>query len=161
MLDVDEYGDPIEGYGYCALEGDVAAGCFSSLVIFVTLCIIAGNVVCYISRNDESVNSEVTYISISMMNFMQIWLVGMPVAVILVEKPLSRFLVSAFAALASFMGLVLMIFVPKIMAITFEDQVNHLNIQQAFFSLHSPHTHTHTHARTHACTHDYKYKYAL
>ena len=133
VLDVDQYGNPIEGYGYCALEGDIANVIFGILIIFVTLLIIVGNIVCFISRNDESVNSEVTYISISMMNFLLILLVGIPVVVVLVEKPLSRFLVLLFAVFGCFMGLVLLIFMPKVMAVAFEDEVTVLTTNTNVF----------------------------
>ena len=35
-----------------------------------------GNFVCFVARNDESVNNEVTYISISMINFLEMMVVG-------------------------------------------------------------------------------------
>merc|ERR1719224_185250 len=106
VLETDEFDNPTSAYGYCDLNGQIAEGCFMALVSMVLFCIILGNFVCFVARNDESVNNEVTYISISMINFLEMMVVGGPVAVILVEEPTYRFLVVAFCGLVMFGGCV-------------------------------------------------------
>lgn len=56
-----------------------------------------------------------------MINFLEMMVVGGPVAVILVEEPTYRFLVVAFCGLVMFGGCVCLVFVPKIIAVYFYD----------------------------------------
>jgi heme A synthase len=123
VLEYDKFNNPIESYGYCSISRKPAVtACLTILVTFVVLVVLVGNFICFIARNDETVNNEVTYIALSMVNFLQIVLVAGPVMVVLVEKPTPRFLVSAAAVILSFGGLMALIFGPKIIAIAFFDE---------------------------------------
>jgi low affinity Fe/Cu permease len=73
VLVEDEYNNAIESFGYCAqANGSVGAYMFVILVFIVAFVIFVGNLVCFVSRNDESVNNEVTYITLAMINFLQV-----------------------------------------------------------------------------------------
>jgi len=121
ILHVDSWGNPVKSYGYCKLDGPEAQGFFVTLVMLVLVSIISGNFVCFIARNDESVNNEVTYISLSLFNFLEMLVLGGPVGVILIQHPQERFLVFAFVCFTCFEGCVLLMFVPKIIAVFFYD----------------------------------------
>jgi len=73
VLEEDVYGNPIKSYGYCYMpDNNISAGLFVLIVAFVILIIVIGNVICFISRNDETVNNETTFISFSLVNFLQV-----------------------------------------------------------------------------------------
>jgi hypothetical protein len=73
VFEEDIYGNPIKSYGYCYLpDNNTSAGLFILIVAFVILIIVIGNVICFISRNDETVNNETTFISFSLVNFLQV-----------------------------------------------------------------------------------------
>lgn len=123
VLGFDEFNNPIESFGYCAVSSNPAVtASIIILVTFVVLVVLVGNFICFIARNDETVNNEVTYIALSMVNFLQIVLVAGPVMAVLIEKPTPRFMVSAAAVILSFGGLMALIFGPKIIAIAFYDE---------------------------------------
>jgi hypothetical protein len=122
VLAFDAYNNPIESYGFCYIPASTAsASVFVILVLFVVLIIFIGNIVCFIARNDETVNNEVTFITLAMVNFLQVVIVGGPIVIILVERPTPRFVVSAAAVILGFGGLLGLIFSPKVVAIVFYD----------------------------------------
>lgn len=73
VIEHDSYDNPIKSYGFCYLPNSYAAtGLFVLIILFVVMVIVGGNIVCFIARNDETVNNEVTFISLSMVNFLQV-----------------------------------------------------------------------------------------
>merc|ERR1711871_107633 len=121
VTEYDEYQNPISAYGYCKLGKGVAEGLFIILVLLMLFCIILGNVVCFLARNDESTNNEVMYIALSLINFFEMIFIGGPVAILFQSQPLYRFLVVAFCTFVSFEGCVCLIFIPKIIAVLYYD----------------------------------------
>ena len=91
VTELDSYKNPTESLSTCYARStgdiDIFGGVIFGIILFS--CIV-GNVICFVARNDENVNNEITYISLGIMNYFQIFLISVPLAVIL-EQPSLRF----------------------------------------------------------------------
>ena len=113
-MSADAYGNPLSSTGSCykAYNNPAALSVLGMIFVF---CFI-GNIVCFIARNDETVNNETTYISFGIMNFFQTFLVGIPLIVV-TPNPTMQYVIAVAAIFIAFGGLTLLIFIPKVVAV--------------------------------------------
>jgi hypothetical protein len=115
--DVDIYNNPISSTGSCFNES-LFQGYSMSLFFVIFLSCICGNVICFLARNDESVNSEITYISLAIMNYLQVGVMAVLVAIV-TKNNLLRYCICISADIIAFGGLLFLIFLPKVFAVEF------------------------------------------
>lgn len=115
---LDTYGNPIASYGSCYNDsGSIDYILPLGALIFVAL--VIGNIVCFVCRNDETVNNEIMYMSLAQANYLQIIVLAAPLIALNNNYPVLRFAISAAAIFISFGGLICLIFVPKVLAVQF------------------------------------------
>ena len=124
VAEYDEFDNAIKSYGYCYASPE-GIYFFALIVGTILLSLLAGGFVCYIARNDETVNSEVTYIALAIMNFLQAIVVVGFMIILLKSNTLKRYLVTITGIFLGFGGLLGLVFVPKIVAVVLcgEDEV--------------------------------------
>ena len=93
---------------------------------------VLGCIICFISRNDESVVSDTLYITIGQVNFLEIVLVGLPINILNKDDPTKRFVVSLACVFIAFGGLVLIIFVPKFIEVMWGADDGQMTISVSF-----------------------------
>ena len=117
----DEFSNPVKSSGYCYFD-NAGTPYFVILIFFVIAGLIVGSFVCFISRNDETQNNEVTYVALSMFNYLQVAVIGGMMIVILKDLSVYRYIVSVAAVFLAYGGIICLIFVPKILAVAFYDE---------------------------------------
>jgi hypothetical protein len=113
----DTYGNPSSGYSTCFSFDSGELPYVIPIIISVTLALIIGNVVCFIARNDETVNNEILYITLAQANYLQIFTLAAPLTKLSEKEPVLSYTIAVFSILIAFGGLLFLIFLPKIYAL--------------------------------------------
>ena len=113
----DAYGNPNESYGVCYAQSGSEQYAYLVVAVIFLSCMV-GNALCFISRNDESVNNETTYISLGLINYFQIIIVFIPLIQISSDA-VTRYTASVVGVFAGFGGLFMLIFLPKFISVEF------------------------------------------
>jgi len=111
----DMFDRPFESYGTCSNDGALP---FVIVVLILNISILlVGNWWAYQSRNIETEYHESRYIGISMASMLQAWCMGIPILIVVWDNPQAKFFVEAGIIFVTALAVLLLIFVPKIMAI--------------------------------------------
>jgi hypothetical protein len=114
----DTFNRPVESYGSCTNE-DALPFIIVILVLNVGLLLVA-NWWAYKSRNIETEYHESRYIGISMASVLQAWCMGVPILIVVWDNPSAKFFVEAGIVFVTALAVLLLIFVPKVLAIRSE-----------------------------------------
>ncbi|GMH51949.1 hypothetical protein TrLO_g13998 [Triparma laevis f. longispina] len=115
--DVEIKGYPVESTGTCTSENPwpyltpIIAIHFSILVF--------GNIMCYKARNAGTAFSESKYVFIAMVSNLQIMALGLPVLWMVSENPVSNYFIRSGIIFMNDVGVMLLIFVPKLQLVYF------------------------------------------
>lgn len=114
----DSFGREVESYGSCT-NADALPFVVVILVLNVGLLLLA-NWWAYQSRNIETEYHESRYIGISMASVLQAWCMGVPILIVVWDNPSAKFFVEAGIVFVTALAVLLLIFVPKVLAIRSE-----------------------------------------
>ncbi len=111
----DSFGRKVDSYGAC---GNSKAWPFGALVLVFNLgTLIFANYRAFVCRNVETEYRESRYVSISLASILQAWCMGVPIAVVVWRNPTARFFVETAVVFITALGVLLLIYVPKVLAI--------------------------------------------
>ncbi|GMH83604.1 hypothetical protein TrST_g7150 [Triparma strigata] len=115
--DLEIKGYPVESTGTCTSAnpwpylGPIVAIHFSVLLF--------GNIMCYKARNAGTAFSESKYVFIAMVSNLQIMALGLPVLFMVSENPVSNYFIRSGIIFMNDVGVMLLIFAPKLMLVYF------------------------------------------
>ncbi len=107
----DDWNRIISTYGSCASQGALPYVVVLSLINGGLL--VIANIQAYIARSIQSEFSESKYIGIIMIGMLQTCLIGVPIVFLVSDKPQVVYLVVTFMILFTCLGVLTLIFVPK------------------------------------------------
>jgi hypothetical protein len=111
----DIFNRPIESYGTCSSDDSLI---FVILIlVFNILTLMVANWWAYQARNIETEYHESRYIGISMASVLQAWCMGIPILIVVWDNPQAKFFVQAGIIFVTALAVLLLIFVPKMIAI--------------------------------------------
>ena len=114
----DTFDRAVESYGSCTNENALPF-VIVILVLNVGVLLLA-NWRAYQSRNIETEYHESRYIGISMASVLQAWCMGVPILIVVWDNPSAMFFVEAGIVFVTALAVLLLIFVPKVLAIRSE-----------------------------------------
>ena len=104
-----------ETYGLCTGEDYTLTILFSGLLAAVNITIVLfANVQAYQCRNISMEYSESQWIAIAMVSIIQVWFIGIPLMILVVEDPPAQFVVRTAIVFVTSMSTVLLMFLPKV-----------------------------------------------
>ena len=109
----DTYGNPIESYGVCT--SNHAFNFIVPVVVMMLLSLIYGNYLCFQCRTIQTINQETKWISLCMVNLLQVSILAIPLLLLERDNPIALFIVKSTTILASYGGTLGLIFIPKMM----------------------------------------------
>ncbi|GMH98252.1 hypothetical protein TrVE_jg14281 [Triparma verrucosa] len=115
--DLEIKGYPVESTGTCTSAnpwpylGPIVAIHFSVLLF--------GNIMCYKARNAGTAFSESKYVFIAMVSNLQIMALGLPLLFMVSENPVSNYFIRSGIIFMNDVGVMLLIFAPKLMLVYF------------------------------------------
>eukprot|EP00544_Gedaniella_sp_CCMP2646_P004871 CAMPEP_0202485260 /NCGR_PEP_ID=MMETSP1361-20130828/4139_1 /ASSEMBLY_ACC=CAM_ASM_000849 /TAXON_ID=210615 /ORGANISM="Staurosira complex sp., Strain CCMP2646" /LENGTH=1067 /DNA_ID=CAMNT_0049114115 /DNA_START=47 /DNA_END=3250 /DNA_ORIENTATION=+ len=114
----DTFGRPVESYGACTNENAIP---FVVVVLILNVGVLMlANWWAYMSRNIETEYHESRYIGISMASVLQAWCMGVPILIVVWDNPSAKFFVEAGIVFVTALAVLLLIFIPKVLAIRSE-----------------------------------------
>lgn len=127
------YGLPVSSRGVCSPlnEEEPVAGFYIALVGYHVLLLLYGLLVCYRARNIPTALSESKFVTAGIVSHLQILLLATPVLIIVSNSPEGDLFVRSSVIFLNDMGLLLLIFGPKMYWVQFRPD---LAIMPEFFS---------------------------
>jgi hypothetical protein len=122
----NEYSVPVGSIGYCA--GDHSEQYVIGAGVFVALTLLHAYVVAHETRFDEDVNNESEKIMLSLLNIMLCVIIASLLQILLSSNPQAKFIVVATAVLIAFGVTMLIIFMPKVIAVEFPSKKEQIKI---------------------------------
>mmetsp|Transcript_30241 Transcript_30241/g.49973 ORF Transcript_30241/g.49973 Transcript_30241/m.49973 type:complete len:1011 (-) Transcript_30241:1207-4239(-) len=111
----DIFDRAVESYGTCSNDDALP---FVVVIIILNISIlIVANWWAYQARNIETEYHESRYIGISMASILQAWCMGIPILIVVWDNPQAKFFVQAGIIFVTALAVLLLIFVPKMLAI--------------------------------------------
>ena len=111
----DRYGRSIESFGRCYSD---QSNIFIITLLAINACIVMIAIfLSFRAQNIETEYGESVYIAVAQAGMLQSWLIGVPLLAAVQENPQGSFLVEAFIVFLTGVGVVLLIYVPKISGI--------------------------------------------
>ena len=108
----------VASYASCTNDGALP---FIIVIIVMDIILLAlGNFWCYQCRNIETEYHENRYIGISMASVLQAWCMGIPILIVVWDNPPAKFFVETGIVFITALAVLLLIYVPKILAIRAE-----------------------------------------
>ena len=108
----------VESYGSCSNENALP---FVIVVLLLNVGILLlANWWAYQSRNIETEYQDSRYIGISMASVLQAWCMGVPILIVVWDNPSAKFFVEAGIVFVTALGVLLLIFTPKVLAIRWD-----------------------------------------
>ncbi len=110
----DDYGSPLASTGQCVSGNSTVF--LALLATFQLILLIWGCVLCYQCRNVNTAFAEGKYVTVAMFCYLQVLGLALPVLIIVSDNPTARMFVLAGVLFVNNLSVLLVIFVPKIIA---------------------------------------------
>ena len=110
----DPYGSPLASTGQCVSGNSTVF--LALLAAFQLILLIWGCVLCYQCRNVNTAFAEGKYVTVAMFCYLQVLGLALPVLIIVSDNPTARMFVLAGVLFVNNLSVLLVIFVPKIIA---------------------------------------------
>lgn len=104
-------------YGTCVSSTDAAGGSLPYIIIIVvtnSVSVIIANVQAYEARKIDVEFQESKFIAMATASFLQAFIIGIPVIVLVEEDPQAMFIVESMLIFITFTAVLLLLFVPKL-----------------------------------------------
>lgn len=112
---VDMYGRPTESYAVCRSDDGLP---FAVTLIVVNVAfLIVGNWWAYTSRTIETDYDESSYIGTAMASTLQAWAMGIPILLVVMDKPPAKFYVMAGLIFITANIMLYLLYLPKMLAL--------------------------------------------
>jgi ABC-type branched-subunit amino acid transport system substrate-binding protein len=114
IIERDYYGSPLISTGQCVSGNSTVF--LALLAVFQLILLIWGCVLCYQCRNVNTAFAEGKYVTVAMFCYLQVLGLALPVLIIVSDNPSARMFVLAGVLFVNNLSVLLVIFVPKIIA---------------------------------------------
>ncbi|KAL3776718.1 hypothetical protein HJC23_001505 [Cyclotella cryptica] len=111
-------GDPTNSYGFCKSEGKASIAFLVLLILLNGAALVQACVQSYYARNMDDEYAESRWIGIACLSWLQVMVVGIPVILLTSHLPVAKYFTSCALVFLVCMSMLLLLFVPKIKAIS-------------------------------------------
>ena len=117
ITSTNSFNQPEESFGGCAMKTTESAFRFLAplLVVHITV-LLVGSYFCYKVRTAPTAYQESKYVAFSMVSNLQIVAISLPILMLVVDQPTASLFVRSGMVFLNDLGVLLLIFVPKVYA---------------------------------------------